>query len=205
MTRPGGPRLRGADRGRVPRRGAARVSAARTCVEHRPGWCEAIVATLRWAWRHEGPAPLPVVSAAPVTARRLTVVTIAARGARGSRASPSSRSSRVAQLVGVGSAWSWSCQRVSWAARSCSASRSSSAAAGADLGQRPLRRCTRPARSRRRGARARRPRATGPARPRRPPGCRSRRLDGVVVGRPGRRRRDRGRRRRRCRRRGRPR
>lgn len=30
-------------------------------VEHRPGWCEAIVATLRWAWRHDGPAPLPIV------------------------------------------------------------------------------------------------------------------------------------------------
>ena len=26
-------------------------------VEHRPGWCEGIRATLRWAWRHEGPAP----------------------------------------------------------------------------------------------------------------------------------------------------
>jgi hypothetical protein len=29
-------------------------------VEHRPGWCEAIRATLRWAWRHEGPPPLTV-------------------------------------------------------------------------------------------------------------------------------------------------
>jgi hypothetical protein len=28
-------------------------------VEHRPGWCEGIVATLRWAWRHDGPPPLP--------------------------------------------------------------------------------------------------------------------------------------------------
>jgi len=27
-------------------------------VEHRPGWCEAIRATLRWAWRHDGPPPL---------------------------------------------------------------------------------------------------------------------------------------------------
>jgi hypothetical protein len=27
-------------------------------VEHRPGWCEAIRTTLRWAWRHEGPPPL---------------------------------------------------------------------------------------------------------------------------------------------------
>jgi len=24
----------------------------------RPGWCEAVRATLRWAWRHEGPPPL---------------------------------------------------------------------------------------------------------------------------------------------------
>ena len=36
-------------------------------VEHRPGWCEAIAATLRWAWRHAGPAPLPVLSAMPVS------------------------------------------------------------------------------------------------------------------------------------------
>ena len=35
-------------------------------VEHRPGWCEAIAATLRWAWRHEAPAPLPVASPIPV-------------------------------------------------------------------------------------------------------------------------------------------
>lgn len=34
-------------------------------VEHRPGWCEAIVATLRWAWRQEAPAPLPVVPTVP--------------------------------------------------------------------------------------------------------------------------------------------
>ncbi|MCO1658902.1 hypothetical protein [Pseudonocardia humida] len=26
----------------------------------RPGWCEGIRATLAWAWRHEGPPPLPV-------------------------------------------------------------------------------------------------------------------------------------------------
>jgi hypothetical protein len=26
----------------------------------RPGWCEAIRATLRWAWRREGPPPLPL-------------------------------------------------------------------------------------------------------------------------------------------------
>ncbi len=31
-------------------------------VAHRPGWCEGIVATLRWAWRHDGPPPLPVVA-----------------------------------------------------------------------------------------------------------------------------------------------
>ncbi len=30
-------------------------------VSHRPGWCEAIRATLRWAWRHSGPPPLDVV------------------------------------------------------------------------------------------------------------------------------------------------
>ncbi len=29
-------------------------------VEHRPGWCEAIRATLRWAWRHSGPPPVDV-------------------------------------------------------------------------------------------------------------------------------------------------
>jgi hypothetical protein len=26
----------------------------------RPGWCEAIRATLRWAWRHDWPPPLAV-------------------------------------------------------------------------------------------------------------------------------------------------
>jgi hypothetical protein len=26
----------------------------------RPGWCEAIRGTLRWAWRHDGPPPLAV-------------------------------------------------------------------------------------------------------------------------------------------------
>jgi hypothetical protein len=36
-------------------------------VEHRPGWCDGIVATLRWAWRNEGPAPLPVLSAVPTS------------------------------------------------------------------------------------------------------------------------------------------
>jgi len=36
-------------------------------VEHRPGWCEAIAATLRWAWRHEGAAPLLVVSPEPAS------------------------------------------------------------------------------------------------------------------------------------------
>lgn len=29
-------------------------------LEHRPGWCEAIRATLRWAWRRNGPPPLAV-------------------------------------------------------------------------------------------------------------------------------------------------
>ena len=32
-------------------------------VEHRPGWCEAIRATLRWAWRRSGPPPLDVAAA----------------------------------------------------------------------------------------------------------------------------------------------
>ena len=26
----------------------------------RPGWCEAVRATLQWAWRHDGPPPLAV-------------------------------------------------------------------------------------------------------------------------------------------------
>lgn len=26
----------------------------------RPGWCDGIRATLRWAWRHSGPAPLSI-------------------------------------------------------------------------------------------------------------------------------------------------
>ncbi|MEJ2862588.1 hypothetical protein [Actinomycetospora flava] len=29
-------------------------------VESRPGWCEGVLATLRWAWRREGPAPVNV-------------------------------------------------------------------------------------------------------------------------------------------------
>jgi hypothetical protein len=29
-------------------------------VESRPGWCEAVRSTLRWAWRHDGPPPLAV-------------------------------------------------------------------------------------------------------------------------------------------------
>jgi len=38
-------------------------------VEHRPGWCEGIAATLRWAWRSDGPPPLPsAVSATSTTA-----------------------------------------------------------------------------------------------------------------------------------------
>lgn len=41
---------------------AAERLAARSpdLVERRPGWCEAIRATLRWAWRDEGPPPLVV-------------------------------------------------------------------------------------------------------------------------------------------------
>lgn len=31
--------------------------------EHRPGWCEGIRATLRWAWRCNGPAPVPAARA----------------------------------------------------------------------------------------------------------------------------------------------
>ena len=38
-------------------------------IEHRPGWCEGIAATLRWAWRHDGPPPLPsALSAVSTTA-----------------------------------------------------------------------------------------------------------------------------------------
>lgn len=33
-------------------------------VEHRPGWCEGIRATLRWAWRCNGPMPLAYTRAA---------------------------------------------------------------------------------------------------------------------------------------------
>jgi hypothetical protein len=29
-------------------------------VVSRPGWCEAVRATLRWAWRHDGGPPLPL-------------------------------------------------------------------------------------------------------------------------------------------------
>jgi hypothetical protein len=29
-------------------------------VDSRPGWCEGVLATLRWAWRREGPAPMNV-------------------------------------------------------------------------------------------------------------------------------------------------
>jgi hypothetical protein len=32
-------------------------------VEHRPGWCEGIRATLRWVWRCEGPRPFAVADA----------------------------------------------------------------------------------------------------------------------------------------------
>lgn len=37
-------------------------------VRERPGWMEGILATLRWAWRHDGPPPLDVTDAAPGTA-----------------------------------------------------------------------------------------------------------------------------------------
>ena len=37
-------------------------------VETRPGWCEGIRATLRWAWRRSGPPPIDVAaSAQPAT------------------------------------------------------------------------------------------------------------------------------------------
>ena len=29
-------------------------------VEHEPGWCEGVRATLRWAWRRSGPGPVEV-------------------------------------------------------------------------------------------------------------------------------------------------
>jgi hypothetical protein len=32
-------------------------------VKHQPGWCEGIRATLRWAWRHEGPRPFTAAGA----------------------------------------------------------------------------------------------------------------------------------------------
>lgn len=32
-------------------------------IEHQPGWCEGIRATLRWAWRHDGPRPLAAAAA----------------------------------------------------------------------------------------------------------------------------------------------
>jgi hypothetical protein len=34
-------------------------------LESRPGWCEAIQATLLWAWRHEGPPPLAIPDELP--------------------------------------------------------------------------------------------------------------------------------------------
>lgn len=39
-------------------------------VVDRPGWCEGIRATLRWAWRGEGPAPFDVGPARPADASR---------------------------------------------------------------------------------------------------------------------------------------
>jgi hypothetical protein len=44
-------------------------------VATRPGWCEAIRATLRWAWRHDGPPPLAVPGAPPLEAAAETVTT----------------------------------------------------------------------------------------------------------------------------------
>jgi hypothetical protein len=35
-------------------------------LEDRPGWTEAIRATLRWAWRHSGPPPLPADHGWPI-------------------------------------------------------------------------------------------------------------------------------------------
>jgi hypothetical protein len=32
-----------------------------------PGWCEGVRATLRWAWRHQGPPPLPLPAVASQT------------------------------------------------------------------------------------------------------------------------------------------
>jgi hypothetical protein len=36
-------------------------------VAHQPGWCEGIRATLRWAWRREGPRPLGATRTAAVS------------------------------------------------------------------------------------------------------------------------------------------
>lgn len=36
-------------------------------VAARPGWCEAIRATLRWAWRHAGPPPIILPEARAVS------------------------------------------------------------------------------------------------------------------------------------------
>lgn len=33
-------------------------------VEHEPGWCEGVRATLRWAWRRSGPPPVEVAKPA---------------------------------------------------------------------------------------------------------------------------------------------
>lgn len=43
-------------------------------VEHRPGWCEGIRATLRWAWRHSGPPPIDVPTQNHETGERLHAV-----------------------------------------------------------------------------------------------------------------------------------
>jgi hypothetical protein len=36
-----------------------------TLAAARPGWCEAVRATLRWAWRRNGPPPIPLPATAP--------------------------------------------------------------------------------------------------------------------------------------------
>ena len=41
-------------------------------VEHEPGWCEGVRATLRWAWRRNGPPPVDVPAS---SAGRVSVAT----------------------------------------------------------------------------------------------------------------------------------
>ena len=54
---PSGACLRGADRSRVPRCGAA-PGAPSPSAWRQPGWSEGVQATLQWAWRRPGPPPL---------------------------------------------------------------------------------------------------------------------------------------------------